>query len=135
MSSAQSSAGRAARRRRGAGLAALGAAALLLTTCSGGSADDKASGSSSAPTGPVTLTFVNAQDPGTFDKVIAGFKKTHPNITIKQQVVPFDDLNTTVQSRLQSKDPGIDLYDVDEPRLAAFAVRGYLADLGDLGSQ
>ena len=35
-------------------------------------------------------------------------------------------LNATVsvQSRLQTKDAGIDLYDVDEPRLAAFASRG-----------
>ncbi len=82
-----------------------------------------------------TLTFVNAQDPGTFDKVIAAFEKANPGITIKQQVVPFDDLNSTVQSRLQAKDPAIDLYDVDEPRLASFASRGYLVDLSDLGSQ
>jgi multiple sugar transport system substrate-binding protein len=83
----------------------------------------------------VTLTFVNAQDPGTFDKVIAGFTKENPNITIKLQTLPFDDLNTTVQSRLGSKDASIDLYDVDEPRLAAFALRGYLADLSDLRAE
>ena len=119
-------------------------ATLALAACGGGGTTPTATSSSSAPSaasppsaasGPVTLTFVNAQDPGTFDKVIAGFTKANPNVTIKQQVVPFDDLNTTVQSRLQSKDPGIDLYDVDEPRLAAFAVRGYLLDLSDLGAQ
>jgi multiple sugar transport system substrate-binding protein len=127
-------------RQLGTRAAVLGLSAVLLAACGGGSTGGKSSktttgGSSpSAATGPVTLTFVNAQDPGTFDKVIAGFTKVHPNITIKQQVVPFDDLNTTVQSRLQSKDPGIDLYDVDEPRLAAFAVRGYLADLSDIAS-
>jgi multiple sugar transport system substrate-binding protein len=130
---------RVARQRRAGRAAALGLAALLLAACGGGSAGGattKAGGGSSPslPTGPVTLTFVNAQDPGTFDKVIAGFTRAHPNITIKQQVVPFDDLNTTVQSRLQSKDAGIDLYDVDQPRLASFAVRGYLADLEDIAS-
>jgi multiple sugar transport system substrate-binding protein len=82
-----------------------------------------------------TLTFVNAQDPGTFDEVIAGFEKANPNIKVKQQVVPFDDLNSTVQSRLGSKDSSIDLYDVDEPRLAAFTARGFLTDLGDLGQR
>jgi len=98
---------------------------------SGGTAASGGAGAEGA--GAVTLTFVNAQDPGTFDRVVAGFKKANPNITIKQQVVPFDALNTTLTSRLGSKDPTIDLYDVDEPRLAAFAVRGYLADISDLG--
>jgi multiple sugar transport system substrate-binding protein len=104
------------------------AATASLAACS------KSSGSSGAG-GTTTLTFVNAQDPGTFDKVIASFQKANPKIKIKQQVVPFDDLNSTVQSRLGSRDPGIDLYDVDEPRLAAFAQRGFLAELGDLRRQ
>jgi multiple sugar transport system substrate-binding protein len=122
---------RAARRSLAVGAGAM-AAALLLAACGGGgSGGSGASGSSTK----ATLTFVNAQDPGTFDKVIAGFTKANPGITIKQQVVPFDDLNTTVQSRLQGKDAGIDLYDVDEPRLASFASRGYLADLSDLGAK
>jgi multiple sugar transport system substrate-binding protein len=119
--------------RRGVtAFASLALAGTVLAACGGGS-DDSGGGAGSST--KATLTFVNAQDPGTFDKVIAGFKKQNPGITIKQQVVPFDDLNTTVQSRLQAKDSGIDLYDVDEPRLAAFASRGYLADLSDLGKK
>jgi multiple sugar transport system substrate-binding protein len=120
-------------RRRSLALG-LGAAvaSVALAACGGGSSS---SGGSEGSAKTATLTFVNAQDPGTFDKVIAGFTKANPGIKIKQQVVPFDDLNTTVQSRLQSKDSGIDLYDVDEPRLASFASRGYLADLSDLGKQ
>lgn len=82
--------------------------------------------------GTTTLTFVNAQDPGTFDKVIAAFEKANPGIRIEQQAVPFDDLNATVQSRLSTRDPDIDLFDVDEPRLAAFAARGFLEPLDDL---
>jgi multiple sugar transport system substrate-binding protein len=113
-------------------VAAAAVGALSLTACGGSSGSKAGSAGSSSK---ATLTFVNAQDPGTFDKVIAGFTKQNPGIKIKQQVVPFDDLNTTVQSRLQAKDAGIDLYDVDEPRLASFASRGYLADLSDLGSQ
>jgi multiple sugar transport system substrate-binding protein len=79
-----------------------------------------------------TLTFLNAQDPDTFNSLIKTFEKSHPNITIKKQTVPFDDLNTAIQSRIGGKDSSIDLVDVDEPRLASFAARGYLADLTDL---
>ena len=112
----------------GVGLAAgVTVVTLALAACQGGSTSG---GSNSGAA--TTLTFINAQDPGTFDKVIAGFNKQNPSIHIKLQTVPFDDLNTTVQSRLGSKDPSIDLYDVDEPRLAAFAARGFLADLSDL---
>jgi multiple sugar transport system substrate-binding protein len=106
------------------------ALALVLAGC--GDGDDNGGGTSG---GTTTLTFVNAQDPGTFDKVIASFEKANPTIKIKQQVVPFDDLNSTVQSRLGAKDSDIDLYDVDEPRLAAFAARGFLEPLDDLKQQ
>jgi multiple sugar transport system substrate-binding protein len=116
--------------RYGVGLAATaGVAAALLVACGGG----ETGGAGDAD--KATLTFVNAQDPGTFDKVIAGFEKANPGIQVEQQVVPFDDLNSAVQSRLGSKDPSIDLYDVDEPRLASFAARGFLLDLGDLRSR
>jgi multiple sugar transport system substrate-binding protein len=94
--------------------------------CSGGAEDTG---------GNTTLTFVNAQDPGTFDKVIASFEAANPTIKIKQQAVPFDDLNTTIQSRLGARDTSIDLVDVDEPRLAAFAARGFLLELPDLRQQ
>jgi multiple sugar transport system substrate-binding protein len=112
-------------------LSAAVALAMIAAGCGGG--DDDGGGGSGA--GTTTLTFVNAQDPGTFDKVIAAFEKANPTIKIKQQVVPFDDLNSTVQSRLGAKDSDIDLYDVDEPRLAAFAARGFLEPLDDLRQQ
>jgi multiple sugar transport system substrate-binding protein len=115
------------------GMSTLAATAVLALTAAGcgGGGDDKGGGSG----GATTLTFVNAQDPGTFDKVIAAFQKANPSIKIKLQTVPFDDLNSTVQSRLGAKDSGIDLYDVDEPRLAAFAARGFLEPLDDLRQQ
>jgi multiple sugar transport system substrate-binding protein len=115
--------------RRGAALTAAAGLAAALVACGG----DEQGGAGNAD--EATLTFVNAQDPGTFDKVIAGFEKANPGIEIKQQVLPFDDLNSAVQSRLGSKDASIDLYDVDEPRLASFAARGFLLDLSDLRSR
>jgi multiple sugar transport system substrate-binding protein len=120
------------RRRRAAAAALVAAGSLILAACGGdgGSGADQGSGG-----GDTTLTFVNAQDPGTFDEVIASFEKDNPGITIEEEVVPFDDLNSTVQARLGGQDPTIDLYDVDAPRLAAFASRGYLEDVSDLAEQ
>ncbi|WP_250037137.1 sugar ABC transporter substrate-binding protein [Paractinoplanes maris] len=112
---------------------ALTAAAILSLAAAG--CGDGGDDSGQDAGGNTTLTFVNAQDPGTFDKVIAAFEKANPTIKIKQQAVPFDDLNSTVQSRLGAKDADIDLYDVDEPRLAAFASRGFLEPLDDLRGQ
>jgi multiple sugar transport system substrate-binding protein len=120
----------ATRRRVVSGLTVLAAAALTLSACGGGGSSSGGGGKGSAST--ATLTFVNAQDPGTFDKVIAGFRKANPGIKIKLQTVPFDTLNSTVQSRIGGKDASIDLYEVDEPRLAAFASSGYLLDLSDM---
>jgi multiple sugar transport system substrate-binding protein len=115
--------------RRTARFVALAAVAVLAAAGCGSNDSGEDSG------GRATLTFVNAQDPGTFDKVIAAFQAANPDIRITQQVVPFDDLNSTVQSRLGAKDAGIDLYDVDEPRLAAFAARGFLEPLDDLADE
>ncbi|WP_329793453.1 sugar ABC transporter substrate-binding protein [Lentzea sp. DG1S-22] len=109
--------------------AAVATAVVLLAACGG----DPAGGAGNAD--QATLTFVNAQDPGTFDEVIAGFQQANPGIKVEQQVLPFDDLNSAVQSRLGSKDASIDLFDVDEPRLASFAARGFLLDLSDLRRQ
>jgi len=114
--------------RRTLRLVTVAAVAALATACGGSDSGGDAGGRT-------TLTFVNAQDPGTFDKVIAAFEAANPTVRIKQQVVPFDDLNSTVQSRLGAKDTEIDLYDVDEPRLAAFAGRGFLEPLDDLARE
>jgi multiple sugar transport system substrate-binding protein len=111
-----------------AGLVSAGVVLAATLAACGGSSDSDQSDADAKQ----TLTFLNAQDPGTFDSVIKSFEKSHPNIKIKKQTVPFDDLNSAIQSRIGGKDSSIDLVDVDEPRLASFAARGYLADLTDL---
>jgi multiple sugar transport system substrate-binding protein len=117
-------------RRATSGLAVATAVITALAACGGGGSTGAKGNAGSA-----TLTFLNAQDPGTFDQVIAGFKKANPGIQIKLQTVPYDTLNSSVQSRVGGKDSSIDLYEVDEPRLAAFASRGYLLDVSDLAKQ
>ncbi len=112
---------------------AVAALSLGLAACGGGDSDE-ASGSAGGD-GPVTLNFLHAQDPATFDKAVASFEKANPDITIELQAVPFDDLNAAVQSRIGEKDTSIDVYEVDEPRVAGFASRGYLLELDDLRAE
>ena len=109
-------------RRRAAALAVVIAAlALVIAACGGSNGGDSGGGGKG---GTTTLTFLNAQDPGTFNKFVAAFEKANPDIKVKLQTLPFDDLNAAVQSRVGQKDSSIDLYEVDEPRLAGFAARG-----------
>ncbi|GIT80613.1 hypothetical protein LLS1_22820 [Leifsonia sp. LS1] len=78
----------------------------------------------------VTLTFLHTANSGpTWGKAIAAFEKQHPGVTIKEQQTSFDDLNSQVQARLGTKDPSIDVYTVDGPRLANMAAQGFLTDV------
>lgn len=78
----------------------------------------------------VTLTFLHTANPDpTWAKAIAAFEKKHPGVTIKEQQTSFDDLNSQVQARLGTKDPSIDVYTVDGPRLASMAAQGFLTDV------
>jgi multiple sugar transport system substrate-binding protein len=87
------------------------------------------------PSSPVTLNYVGAAYPAKALKpVIAAFEKAHPNITVKYQEIPQDQLNNVLTSRLSGSD--IDVFDVDMPRVAAYDARGWLSDVtpafGDL---
>jgi multiple sugar transport system substrate-binding protein len=77
----------------------------------------------------VTLTFLNSQPDHTFDAAIAEFQTANPGIVIQPQQVPYAQLNAQIQARLGSKDPSLDVFAVDEPRVPTYAARGYLADL------
>lgn len=77
----------------------------------------------------ITLRFLFAQQANAFDAVIAEFERRNPGIKVQKQQVPFNDLNAQVQSRLGAKDTGIDVYGADEPRIPAFARRGFLLDV------
>jgi multiple sugar transport system substrate-binding protein len=80
------------------------------------------------------VKFIAAEEPAVFRPAIKGFEKSHPDISISYNNYPFDQLNSVLQSRLQSKDSSFPCYAVDQPRVPAFAARGYLTDLSDQGS-
>jgi multiple sugar transport system substrate-binding protein len=46
--------------------------------------------------------------------------------------VPFDELNTAIETRVGRGDTTIDVYAADTPRIPVFAARGYLLNLDDV---
>src|SRR5262245_12896875 len=75
------------------------------------------------------IGFLSSQKPGAFDSVIAAFEKANPGIKVQSQNVPFDQLNAQIQARLGAGDTSVDVYTVDEPRVPAYAHKGFLTDL------
>ncbi|MDX6321027.1 MAG: multiple sugar transport system substrate-binding protein [Propionibacteriaceae bacterium] len=117
------------------GLAAGMSVALLLSACGGGgeSASSDASQAWTVPTSDPTasINVVGILDPKTdgMDNVVAAFEKEHPTIKVNYQHVPFDNLNSVLDSRITAKTGDPDVFWVDQPRVPALATRGYLEDL------
>lgn len=78
-----------------------------------------------------TINFLAAEPDATFQPVIAGFEKLHPDIKVIYQSIPFDDLNAAIRSRIGEGDTSIDVYGADTPRIPSFASSGYMLDLSD----
>jgi ABC-type glycerol-3-phosphate transport system substrate-binding protein len=88
-----------------------------------------------AANGKTTIRFVGAQQTGYYDAIINAFEKKHPNIDVQYQSVPFAQFNPSLQARLGSKDPTIDLYTADEPRIPSLVHSGFLEPLDQLASE
>lgn len=110
-------------------------ALAALTACSGGSAgtgtiDGVAPSTLTEPTEPITITYAGAAyDAKQIQPVLDAFQKEHPTITVNYEAVPFDDFNSVLAARLTSSQDAIDVFDVDMPRTAAYAARGWLTDV------
>ncbi|AKI00746.1 ABC-type sugar transport system, periplasmic component [Hoeflea sp. IMCC20628] len=79
----------------------------------------------------VTVNFLSAQNDDVFQPVIDAFEAANPDIDVVHQTVPFDELNTAIETRVARGDGTIDIYAADTPRIPAFASRGYLLNLDD----
>jgi multiple sugar transport system substrate-binding protein len=76
-----------------------------------------------------TVNFLGSAPAPVFEPVIKAFMAANPNIVVKYQQVPFEDLNAAIESRIGQGDSSIDVFQADSPRIPAFASRGYLQDL------
>jgi multiple sugar transport system substrate-binding protein len=81
------------KRIAGVTITAVAALGLLAAGCSSGPASSASSGSPAASGGHVTLTYWNGftgPDGPTVTALVSQFNKTHPNITIKMSIMPWD---------------------------------------------
>jgi multiple sugar transport system substrate-binding protein len=118
----------------GSVLAVAGASAALAacgSSSDGGSTNASTQAGGGSSTKPVTLTFLACCSADQMKTLIKSFEAKYPNITVKQQIVPFENLNDVVQSRLSQRDSSFDVYDADQPRTAALAARGFLMNLSE----
>ncbi len=108
----------------------LGAAAGLggcagLTSKKGGTDPTPAAG------GPANLTFVNWSgdtEKKAFDAVIAAFTKENPEITIKTDTVPYENVQTNLDTRFQAGNPP-DLFRVSYIDIGQYTSEGVLLDV------
>lgn len=96
----------------------LGATALALTLCG-----------STAFAQDVTLNFMGPEAPAAMEKVIAAFEAENPGIKVNYENVPFNDLNSIIQTRVGAGDPDPDVFTADQPRIASLVKKGQLLDL------
>lgn len=106
---------------------ALGLSLALLSGACGGP-------TVSAPSGPITLTWISVErgEPRNegMRKVVELFEKSHPNVKVNLELVPFDQYFQKVSIALTSGS-GIDVFDVDSPLVASYAAQDALLPLDD----
>ena len=112
------------------GGASLGATATL-SGCAGLTRPAGEQSTPSAGGGPVTLTFVNwsgEAEKDAFDALIKRFTAENPNITIKTDTVPYDSIQTNLDSRFQAGNPP-DLFRVSYIDIGQYTSQGVLLDV------
>ena len=121
--------------RRQALLGGLGlGAAAGLSACAGltgQSSSDTPSSSGSGSDLQAQLTFVNWSgdvEKKAFDTVIAAFTKENPGITIKTDTVPYESVQTNLDSRFQAGSPP-DLFRVSYIDIGSYTDQGVLLDV------
>jgi multiple sugar transport system substrate-binding protein len=113
--------------------------ALLAAAAGCGGSDDEAGGDSAAPgaqpvqepTEPVTITFASwVGNEVPFKKFAKKFHELHPNITVKYQNVPAEQMSQKLTTQLAGGNPPDTAY-VDSSTVGDFASRGALVNLDD----
>ena len=112
------------------------ASAAGLSACSGLTSKQGADAPAKSGGGPATLTFVNWSgdvEKAAFDKVIAAFMAANPEITIKTDTVPYNSIQTNLDSRFQSGHPP-DLFRVSYTDIGQYTDADVLLDLSSVFS-
>lgn len=118
---------------RAAGMTAAGAAAAsALAACGGGDAGTSApaaAASAGAATGDLTFSVWGSDaEMAAFNTVARAFEKANPGVKVKVEQLPYDQMRTTLDARLQSGQ-GPDLFRVTYNDIGIYSSQGVLADL------
>jgi len=110
--------------------AALAGLLFSLGAASVGAATIPAVDTLKAPEKTVTLNYYGGAIPAErANGIIAAFEKQYPTIKIRYHAVPFNSYNETLGARFAQGD--VDIFDIDQPQSASYAVRGWEADLSE----
>ncbi|WP_379134239.1 ABC transporter substrate-binding protein [Paenibacillus sp. sgz500958] len=106
----------------------------LLAGCGDkGGNTESAAGSTDAPKEKkVTLTFWrnsgNESENSAYDKLVASFNESHPNIKVEMSPIPYADYDTKLRTSIASGNPP-DIMAIDGPNMASYAQAGALQPL------
>ena len=115
---------------------------LVLSACGSGdeaaptddaaaATEDETASPADVPEGQRTIQLLTFNSPEQLQPLIDAWGVDHPDVAIEVQSVPFGELSAVIQSRVGGGDADVDVFLVDQPRLAGLAADGLLADLTD----
>lgn len=106
----------------------------LLAGCgnSGGGNSSAEGNSSGTKSEKVTLTFWrnsgNDTENAAYDKLVASFNESHPDIKVEMSPIPYADYDTKLRTSIASGNPP-DIMAIDAPNMASYAQAGALQPL------
>lgn len=114
------------------------AVSVLFAGCSQGAGSQAPSTGSDgqSPSNPSAATEISFEAYSNYEKpltkVVEAFEQEHPDIKVKMNLVPIDQLTETIEIKLSSKAKDMDVLFVDTPLVMNYAVKGYLEPLDSL---
>jgi multiple sugar transport system substrate-binding protein len=111
-------------------------ATLVLAACGGGDSGGAGGGDAGAGTtdpakvkGTVRVIMEEVPDTDIVKKMLPAFKKAYPNVDVKIEALPYDQMRDKIVSSFLAPDPTYDLIVVDNPWMTDFAKGGFLEPL------
>lgn len=113
-------------------------AALVLGACGGSGSDDGGSGGSGAGTtdpaqvkGTVRVVMEEVPDTDIVKAMLPEFKKAYPDVDVKIEALPYDQMRDRIVSSFLAAEPTYDMIVVDNPWMTDFVNGGFLEPLDE----
>lgn len=117
---------------------AMVATALALGACGGGEESDEATTGGGAGTtdpeqvqGTVRVVMEEVPDTDIVESMLPAFQEQYPNVDVRIEALPYDQMRDRIVSSFLATDPTYDLIVVDNPWMTDFARGEFLAPLDD----